>query len=337
MKRLLIAAVCGLFVFMTGCNAIGSRTEITLGSDYSQTTPALTTTTPPTEATTTTTPPAVTEPLTTTVKLPENPTVECEIESPYAAILDVDSGEIVYAKNIHEKIYPASTTKLLTAITALKYCDSETVFTAGSELELIGPDSSKAFIQTGNQLTVSQLIDGMMIASGNDAAYILAANTGRLVAMDYEMTATAAVEYFVSLMNDVAKEIGMENSNFVTPDGYFDENHYTTVYDMLILANEAIKYEAITTPASKPEATTTYVSGQIAQWKNSNALINQYNEVYSPECTGLKTGFCDEAGYCLIATAKSADKNIITAVFGGEEASYRWEDSLVLINQGLYS
>lgn len=298
----------------------------------------------PTTSATTTTPDSTTPPVTTEPDVTENEEVFSEnikfsltLDSPNAAVLDLNTNEIIFEKGIDERISPASTTKLLTAITALKYCDEETVFTAGSELSLVSPNSSLAFINTGNQLTVSQLITAMMIASGNDAAYILAANVGRLVSMDYELPASMAVDYFCSLMNETAKELGAESSNFTTPDGYYDENHYTTVRDMLIIAAEATKHEAITEAAAKPEVTVTYVSGQIAKWSNSNALVNQYNNVYMPECTGLKTGFCDEAGYCLIASAQNGGRSVITAIFGAAESSIRWEESRELLYKGLYT
>lgn len=260
-----------------------------------------------------------------------------ELTSEYCAVLDVNTQEVIFEKNIDERIYPASTTKLLTAIVALTYCDKDTVFTAGSELSLVSPNSSLAFINNGNQLTVEQLVTAMMLASGNDAAYVLAANVGRLVSMDYELPSTLAVEYFCRLMNETAEKIGALDSNFINPDGFFDENHYTTVSDMLKISLYALDFDVITNAAKKPEAVVTYVSGEIATWSNSNALVNHYNNVYIAECTGLKTGFCDEAGYCLIATVEASGESYITAVFGATESSVRWEESKSLIYKSLYS
>lgn len=162
---------------------------------------------------------------------------------PYKTALTycIDTNSFSQQKNIDKRIYPASMTKFLTAYTALKYVKPETKFTVGSELEMVQPESSLCLIQEGNVLTLYDLVTGLLLMSGNDAAYTIAVGTARQLRPNDNLNDEQAVTYFCELMNKTAAEIGMTNSHFETPDGWDNDNQYTTARDLLTLTKCAIK------------------------------------------------------------------------------------------------
>lgn len=228
----------------------------------------------------------------------------------YGILYDIARGEVLWAKNADSKVYPASLTKLLTAYTALQYVPKTTIFTVGSEQKLVNPQSSLCLIQEGHRLTLYDLICGMLMASGNDAAYTIAVNTAKYV-YGKTITDTKAVKLFCGLMNQTAEKIGMRYSNFCNPDGWDNANHYTTVNDLLQLSLCAYKNNDIRTIAGQAEKYVVFSSGQNVTWENTNLLLHSSSKYYFPYATGLKTGTTDNAGNCLIATAKKTVKNLL--------------------------
>lgn len=229
---------------------------------------------------------------------------------------------------------PASLTKLMTAYTARQIMDMEQVITAGSEVDWIDPMSSRAWISTGQQLTAEMLIQGMLMPSGNDAAYIIAVAGGRILAEDPQLDNAMALNVFMDEMNAQARELGLTNSHFVNPDGIDAEGHYTTMNDLIVLSNAVLQDEIITKYAAMASADVVYASGEIITWKNSNYLLHPEMEAYyTPEAVGLKTGSTENAGRCLISAFVREDgSHLIIGVLGSQEDPKRYDDTLILYN-----
>ncbi len=259
--------------------------------------------------------------------------IEGEINSKYAIVYDVQSDEVLFAKNPEEKCYPASTTKILTAALVLEYAKPDMQFTAGDELDLVNPESSLAHLNNGSVLDLEMMIDALMLPSGNDAAYCAAANIGRVIADNESLSADKAVKYFVAQMNERLKGIGANNTHFENPDGFHDDNHYTTAMDMLKVALYATQFEGVRNSAAKPTRNVTFLSGEQIYWENSNKLIHEYSDCYYMYANGLKTGMTDQAGYCVIATANRFGHDVVVVVMGGPASDKRWNDTLWLLDQ----
>ena len=268
---------------------------------------------------------AVTEPVTTIAKIASP---KCNA----AAVYSVDTEEMLYADNIDKKTAPASLTKLLTAMTAIKYVNLDDVFMVSSEQYWVDPYSSLCYLEYGNYLTMKDLITGMLIASGNDAAYTIAVSTARTVAEDEYMEDEDAINSFCKLMNETAKEIGMTNSHFTNPDGWDEDGQYTTAEDLLKLTEYALSNRFIKKTVGTQEANVVFESGEPATWVNSNQLLDQYSEYYCRDAIGVKTGTTLEAGNNLIAAFEKNDKTYITVVEGCETDEERYELTLKLYN-----
>ena len=218
--------------------------------------------------------------------------------------------------DVNEKLYPASITKLLTSYVVLQYLDPESTVVVGDALTLVDPDSSVAELQEGDELTVEQLIAGMMMPSGNDAAQVAAVETGRAIAEDSSLDAASAKEIFVDEMNRQAQLLGMENSHFVSPDGWHDEDHYTTMADLVTLAKVVLNNQTMLKYTSL--ATQTVVlNGREVEWENTNFLLYEDKGIYVPSTIGLKTGYTEAAGGCLVSAFFETDRIILIGVFGG--------------------
>lgn len=224
-----------------------------------------------------------------------------------ALLMDMDSGRLIYGKNINERLYPASTTKMMTAIIALESGHmNETAAATYEALQSITLDDSHMGILVGEELTITDLLNGMMIASANDAANVIACHLG------------GSIDGFVELMNAKAQEIGLSNTHFVNPCGVHDDNHYTTANDLAILAQYCMANEQFREMVKKPSyhiaPTNKYKYDRNLNTTNlflSTARSSYY--LYKP-CTGIKTGTTDAAGHCLVASAGYEGQNLLSIV-----------------------
>lgn len=249
------------------------------------------------------------------------------------ALYCVENKELIVGENINDRVAPASLTKLLTATVALKYVDPGEVFTVGTELQFVQPDSSLAMIAQGQRLKLYDLITGMLLPSGNDAAYTVAVSVARKVSGSAEMSDERAVEYFCDLMNKTARELGMNGSHFADPDGWDNDEHYTTVSDLIKLAEHALTVPEIREIVAYTRRTVEFETGEVADWVNGNVFINpRYPEYYRESAIGMKTGTTDNAGYCFIGAFVKGGKTYITVVVGSELWEDRNEKTLQLID-----
>lgn len=236
-----------------------------------------------------------------------------KIEAKSALTLDMKTGEIIYAKNIDAKVYPASTTKLLTAL-ILNDTKKETDLLTYPKSAAAQPSFSLNInihhINVGDKMTADNALKGLLIYSGNDAAYIIAAN----IVNKIDASPEEVKQEFSVLMNKKAASLGLKNSHFITPNGLHDPNHYTTAYDMSIIGNTALKNPWILKTVGLKETTAVTESGVKLPVTNRNKIIFDKEPVYDKTCLGGKTGYTEEAGKCLIAKFERNGRQMLGVV-----------------------
>lgn len=214
-----------------------------------------------------------------------------------------------------EKLYIASITKLLTVYTAMQHMDLQQKVWTIDGLELVPEDSSIAELWPADRPTVEQLIAAMMLPSGNDAAQVMAVAGGRIVAENPDLEKEDAVAAFVEEMNRQAALLGMTNSHFVNPDGFHDPEHYTTMDDLVTLAVKVLTETQITQYTSSPSETVEFPAHTL-NWKNTNLQLHRESAYYKESAIGLKTGYTEAAGNCLLSAFFEEDRIILIGVFG---------------------
>lgn len=247
------------------------------------------------------------------------------ISANHLGLYNAQTMECLYSQETANHIYPASLTKILTACTALKYVSPDTVFTVRTEQSLVPKGSSLCLIQPGHRLKLCDLLTGMLMCSGNDAAYTVAVNVAREVSGNISMSNSEAITYFSELMNGYARSIGAVNSNFTNPDGWDDENQYSTVYDLAIISAHAIRINEIRSIVSSRSKYVVFESGENITWKNTNALLQPESKYYLPQAIGLKTGTTSNAGNCIIAVVSIDAAEYIAVVTGCKSDGERYE------------
>ncbi|MDL2217256.1 D-alanyl-D-alanine carboxypeptidase [Christensenellaceae bacterium OttesenSCG-928-M15] len=222
-----------------------------------------------------------------------------QVNAQGAALLDLRSGRILFAQNAHEKLPMASTTKVMTALLAIENLPLDKVITVPKEA--YGAEGSSMYLNLGEKMTLNDLLYGLMLTSGNDAAITIAVAVG------------GSVEGFANMMNKKAKEIGALNTNFVTPNGLHDDNHYTTAYDLALICRAAMEREEFKAIVSAQYHKTT--SGdQERTLKNKNKLLWQYEGA-----NGIKTGYTKAAGKCLTFSAQRGGNTVIGVVLNSPD------------------
>lgn len=326
-KDLFLLLLCVCFCFSSCSEAVAATpTDVTVVS-----TPIAETTTHPTTAVTTTetttttaaTTTAATTAQKTTVKRTVQPTTADPDPLSYlgsgaisALLYDVTNETTLYSKQGNKRVYPASITKIITASVALKYVDADTVFTVGSELDLLSWQASVCNIKKGQKATLRALLCGLLIPSGGDAAYTIAVNVARMQSGNSKMSASDALKYFCTLMNSFADEIGMTNSNFSTPVGLHSYSNYTTANDLLKAVRYAMNIKEIANIVCCAVKNVRFESGETYTWRNTNRAIRSDSQYYNKYVTGFKTGSMDVSGYCVTMTVKKDGITYIVIVMG---------------------
>ncbi len=255
-----------------------------------------------------------------------------------AVVYDTASQTVLYQQGIASgKVCPASVTKLFAAWTVLQYLPPDREITAGEELALIAPESSIAAIAQGETMTVARLVEGMLLPSGNDAAYILSAAAGREIAGDSGLTPEAAVAVFVAEMNAMARDLGLTGTQFMNPDGFHLGAHYSSLTDLVAVARLALEDPVISRYVKivQDESGMLNEDGDPMLWHNTNALVDPESEFYRSDAVGLKTGYTNQAGNCLLSAFRKEAGYLIVGVFGCPESDDRFRDTLLLADAWL--
>ena len=237
-----------------------------------------------------------------------------------AIMIEASTGEILFQKNKDEKLAPASMTKMMSMLLIMEEIENgnlkwNEMITTSEKASSMG--GSQIFLKVGEKMTVEDLLKGVAIASGNDAVVALAERV------------SGSEEQFVKRMNIRAKDLGLKNTNFINATGLTADNHYSSAYDMSLIAKELVKHEKIL------EFTSTYEDYLRKDTKSPFWLVNTNRLVRFKEgVDGLKTGFTDEAGYCLNATMKKDNMRLITVVMKEENTSKRSADTTKMLDYG---
>ena len=254
------------------------------------------------------------------------------LSAPYAGLYRADTLKCLFSVSPDKKIPQASLTKMITACVAIENMPLDYVIKIGTEQSLVPKNSSLCYVYKGQRVKLKDLLTGMLLCSGNDAAYAVAANVARYKSQDVSMTDREAIDYFCSLMNDYAAKIGAKDTCFKTPDGFDEEGQYSTVNDLALITAHAMKNETIAEIASTHYTKIIFESGETAKWTNTNELINPKSKYYTDCVTGFKTGGTVEAGKCLSATFTVDGVEYIAIVMGCKDNDARYENILKLIN-----
>lgn len=254
-----------------------------------------------------------------------------DLNSRAAILIDSKTGNVLFEKNADKKMYPASTTKIMTALLALEKVDKGEISleqpitytkTAEATMDI---DGSNIALKVDEKMVLGDLIKGLLLASGNDAAAIIAEYIG------------GSIDAFVVMMNEKASSLGLENTHFANPHGLHHEENYTTAADMAKLAREAMKNETFRSivECAHIRLAATNMSEE-RYYINTNNLVSRmrYPYYYYDKATGIKTGSTTEAGYCLVSSAKDKGKEVIAVVFKADDISASHTDSKNLLEYG---
>ena len=243
------------------------------------------------------------------------------VSSKSAILMDVGSGQILYEKNAHDKLPPASVTKVMTMLLICEALDSGKI-TLDDSVQIsdnaASMGGSQIFLEAGEVQKVDTLLKGIAVASANDGCVAMAEYIG------------GSVGSFVDMMNAKAKELNMKDTNFVNTNGLPVDNHYTSAHDIAIMSRELLKHDVIS------KYLTTWMDQVVVGKKqitvglaNTNKLIKHYQGA-----TGVKTGFTQQAKYCLSASAKRGDTHLVAVTLGAETSPERFKDATSLLNFG---
>lgn len=238
-------------------------------------------------------------------------TSSLNLNSRSCVVIDRLTKTILYGKNEYNKVKMASTTKIMTGIVIIENCDLNT--TVEVSKKAAGTGGSRLGLKTGDKITIRDLLYGLLLCSGNDAAVALA-----------EVTA-GSIPGFSDLMNKKAKDLGLTNTHFESPHGLDSDGHYTTAYELALLSDYALKNNTFLNIVGTKNYTIT-INGYPKNLSNTNELLGSLNGVY-----GVKTGFTNGANRCLVTACKRGNMDIICVVLGADTKKFRTTDSIKLI------
>lgn len=254
------------------------------------------------------------------------------ISAPNGVLIDYETGQILFNKNAHEQTYPASTTKVMTAILVLENANLSDTVTIDYDLYV---DGSSMYLLKGESFTVEELLHGLLIRSANDAAEALAIHIA------------GSVEEFADMMNERAKELGALNTNFTNPHGLPDSEHVTTAYDLAMIAKHAMKFDLFREIVGTTMLTfePTEQTPETRYYRNTNRFLwgtgignqilydGKYIDIKYDIIDGIKTGYTGDAGNCLISSGVRDDYRVISVVLGAQGIEV-YKDSRTLIDYG---
>lgn len=246
-------------------------------------------------------------------------------EASAAGLFDLNKHEVLYARNVHEKLYPASLTKVMTALVALKYGNPEDIITVTANAHITESGATLCGLTEGDHLTLDQALHALLIYSANDAGVAIAEHIG------------GSVDGFAELMNEEAVAIGATNSHFTNPHGLQDDNHYVTAYDMYLIFNKAMQYELFNEIIHMTSYNTTYTDKNGNSKELDFSTTNQYlkGNYKAPDnitVIGGKTGTTSAAGSCLILLTRDVSGNpYISVILRAPERGKLYEEMTELL------
>lgn len=256
----------------------------------------------------------------------EGTDVSIEKESA-AGLFDVNHNEVIYSQNIHERLNPASLTKVMTALIAIKYGNTEETITCSENVKITESGATVCGLKAGDTLTLNQALHALLINSANDAAVAIAEHIG------------GSVEGFAAMMNEEAVSLGATNSHFVNPHGLTESEHYVTAYDMYLIMNAAMQYEVFNEIIHMSEYSTVYYDSEGAEKEMSFRSTNLFfrDDYAAPDkitIIGGKTGTTNAAGSCLILLTKDTGGNpYISVILRASERGILYKEMIDLLEE----
>ena len=240
---------------------------------------------------------------------------------------DLTDREVLYSKDAFEKMYPASITKVMTSLIAIKYGNLEDQVTVTEDAVISESGATLCGIKPGDTLTLEQLLYGLMLPSGNDAGAAIAIHMA------------GSIDAFADMMNEEAKRLGATDTHFMNPHGLHDEDHYTTAYDLYLIFNEALKYPEFRTVTGSTAYTANYTNGAgqsvSKTWRGGNWYLTGEQE--TPDGLTVfsgKTGTTKAAGYCLIMAEKDdSDREFISVVLKSDSRPHLYDNMTNIISK----
>ncbi len=249
-------------------------------------------------------------------------------EAGAAVLFDAGRGEVLYAKNAHERMYPASLTKVMTALVALKHGSIDSMLTATESVNITESGAQLLGLKVGDTMTLNQALRYLLLYSPNDVAMMIAENVGG-----------GSVDAFVDLMNEEAKALGATNTHFANPHGLSDESHYTTAYDLYLIMNEAVKYDLFQEIIHLTEYQTTYHDADgkevTRDVKTTNRLLRgDYQAPGQVTVVGGKTGTTNAAGHCLMLLTRDTGGNpYISVILQSSSTDLLYNEMIDLLDE----
>ena len=235
-----------------------------------------------------------------------------QVTATAAVVMEVSTGKIIYQRNAWQKMFPASTTKIMTLIMALEHGGLNEIVTVSPTA--FGVEGSSLYLEQNDKMPLGELLEGMILLSGNDAATAVAEHCG------------GNVQNFAIQMTKRAKELGATNTNFTNPHGLPDENHYTTAYDLAVIAAHGFKLPKFAEIVSLQEKNYQWLHGDDKRLESENQMLKIYRGA-----NGVKTGYTQVAGRCLVSSAKRGDVQLVAVVL---DSLFMWHDSVALLDYG---
>ncbi len=235
-----------------------------------------------------------------------------QVSATAAIVMDADTGEIIYQRNADNKMFPASTTKLMTLIMALEHGGLNEIVTVSQNA--FGVEGSSLYLEVNDKMPLGELLEGMILLSGNDAACAVAEHCA------------GSVSEFVNRMNIRAKQFGATNTHFNNPHGLPDENHYTTAHDLALMAARGFQMPKFAEIVSRRQGVYNWLHGDDKMLTSENRLLEIYRGA-----NGVKTGYTQAAGRCLVTAAKRGDIQLVAVVLN---SALMWHDSVYLLDYG---
>ncbi|MBQ8110278.1 MAG: D-alanyl-D-alanine carboxypeptidase [Clostridia bacterium] len=251
---------------------------------------------------------------------------EANLYAECSVLVDADSGDVLFSKNAQKRMYPASTTKVMTLLLALESgVAMDTTIVIPKQASEIPADSSLIPVFPGDMMTFRDLLYGFMLTSGNDGANAIA------------VMVNGSVDGFVERMNKRARELGCEDTHFANAHGYHDENHYSTALDLARITCEAVKLEAFRKIVSTASYTMTIQRGRNTienRVTNTNQLLKKESSYYYADAIGVKTGYHSMAGQCFVGAAERDGVRLVSVDLNSVGAAEKWVDTIRLFNYG---
>jgi len=265
------------------------------------------------------------------------------IEATAAILMEVSTGRVLFGYNEHERRYPASMSKMVTALVVMEHLDPDDILIVGPEINYMPAGYASLAQVEGEHITVRMLLKALMIRSGNETGRVLALNVVRRTQNNPYISYEDAKPLFSQLMNELVYDLGATNSNFDNPYGLHTDQHYTTAYDLALIARAYMEIPLLAQIAGMyhfegPGTEGRYIPDALIrdfEWTNTNLTLPEARYGH-PYVTGIKTGFTTPAGECLAGAATFGDLSFITIVFNSESPG-RWHDTRRLMDYGFFN